>query len=99
MSKFDVKVKSAPRKPKPSWLGRIVPGLLHRVPVEGWVIAGLAAAVLVFGTPYLLISYRCDGRCGRAPEYGCAYWGVQGGRYGGPQDGRCPRIRLFPLDL
>ena len=62
------------------------------------VSAVLCAGVLVFGTPHLLVTYHCSGRCSMQHAYACNYYGIQGWRYVRHYDRRgCAMVRLLPL--
>lgn len=58
--------------------------------------AGIAVAVLLFGTPHLLVTYECIGRCTSSRARSCDYLGVHGWRNGvKPVRDRCTIIRLL----
>ena len=64
-----------------------------------WVPAVLTSVVLGFGTPHLLVYYRCGGvgtpaqRC-----YECNYYGVQGLRGQLGERWNCPVITMIPVN-
>lgn len=64
-----------------------------------WGPALLTAVVLGFGTPHLLVYYRCGGvgtpaqRC-----YECNYYGVQGLRGQLGERWNCPVITMIPVN-
>ncbi|WP_170765890.1 hypothetical protein [Ruegeria lacuscaerulensis] len=64
-----------------------------------WAPAAVAALVLSFGTPHLLVYYRCGGvgtpgqRC-----YECNYYGVQGLRGQLGERWNCPVITMIPVN-
>lgn len=93
MPEFEVKVERR-RKPSPRW-----PGVQKILTRPGIVVSGaLCAAVLVFGTPHLLVQYHCSGRCSMQHAYACNYYGIQGWRYVRHYDRRgCSMVRLLPL--
>ena len=100
--KYDVKVKKAGGggpQPDPFW--PLIAGLLKAIPPKGWLVIALVMGVLTFGTPHLLISYSCHGRCNKfSQQYDCAYFGVQGMRRNvPPHQGKCSPIKFLPLDL
>ncbi len=102
--KFDVKVKKTggggPQQPDPFWA--LIVSVLKAIPPKGWLVVVLVLGVLTAGTPHLLISYTCHGRCNKfSQHYDCAYLGVQGMRRNVQPEhqGRCSAIRLLPLDL
>ncbi len=101
MRKFDVKVKKANTSPKVPPVLPMIFALLRQLPFGVWIFGGLVLAVMMFGTPHLLISYTCHGWCGKsANHYECAYFGVQGMRRNvAPYQGRCSGIKLMLLDL
>lgn len=77
----------------------------HRLPrLPGWIVAWLAAAaaVLVFGTPYLRVQYQGRGFGGEITRYDrCDYLGVQGWQTFIPTgaDKSCPLFKPFSLTL
>lgn len=101
MRKFDVKVKKAKSALKTPLVLPVIFALLRQLPLGGWILGGFVLAVMMFGTPHLLISYTCHGWCGKsASQYDCAYFGVQGMRRNvALYQGRCTGIKLLPLDL
>lgn len=103
MRKFDVKVKKAGGgKPQPDPFWSLIAGLLKAIPPRGWLVIVCISGVLTVGTPHLLISYSCYGRCNKfSQQYDCAYLGVQGMRRNvqPKHQGRCAAIRLLPLAL
>lgn len=64
-----------------------------------WVAA--AAAVLIFGTPYLRVQYQGRGFGGQITSWDrCDYLGLQGWRtYIPPGAASCPLIKAYPLQL
>ena len=103
MSKFDVKVKKAggggPQQPDPFW--PLILKWLKGISPQGWMVIAVIACVLTVGTPHLLISYSCSGKCNKfSQQYDCAYFGVQGMRRNvPPHQGKCSPIKFLPLDL
>lgn len=59
-----------------------------------WALASIVAVVVVFGTPHMLVTYRCGGqRCNE-----CRYIGVQGMRSHLGPNWTCPVITMLPVD-
>ena len=59
-----------------------------------WSLASLAAVVVMFGTPHLLVTYRCgEQRCDE-----CRYIGVQGMRNHLGPNWTCPFITMLPVN-
>jgi hypothetical protein len=60
-----------------------------------WVpILGLAwAAMTVWGTPHLRVSYTWNGRDAAPYYHACEYWGISSFRIR-PADGKCPLLVL-----
>lgn len=64
-----------------------------------WTLGAVVAVVIGFGTPHLLITYRClwvgtpGQRCSE-----CRYFGVQGMRTHVGPDQDCPVIVMLPVD-
>ena len=98
MSDWNIQVQPAkrPRPPRrpihvlgliPRWLGYTV-----------LIVGGLTAAVLVYGTPHLLITYEGYRTGGRFVSHSrCHYYGVEGWRETRPQARFCARVRLLPI--
>lgn len=59
-----------------------------------WALASMVAAVVLFGTPHLLVTYRCGGQ--RCDE--CRYIGVQGMRSHLGPNWTCPVFTMLPVD-
>jgi hypothetical protein len=102
MRKFDVKVKKSNGggpQPDPFWSA--VAALLKAIPSQGWAVIAIVVGVLTVGTPHLLISYSCSGKCNKfSQQHDCAYLGVQGMRRNvPPHQGKCSAITFLPLDL
>lgn len=109
MSEFEIRVSSTPPPQKRQ-------GLLTRLHVRietlidtalsrprASLICGLAAFVLIAGTPHVGWDYRCrhgmdgPGSC-RVVEW-CAYYGIQGRRIDVPEPGEsCKLMTVLPLD-
>lgn len=64
-----------------------------------WIPAALIAAVVMFGTPHLLVTFRCsalgtpNARCSA-----CNYFGVQGMQHLYSPPSACPVVVLRPVD-
>ena len=73
-------------------------GALHwllRRNVAAWLCATVLGVSVTYGTPHVLVTYRCTegGRC-----FECRYFGVQGMREQlGPQ-WNCPVFVMMPVD-
>lgn len=66
--------------------------------VRFWSVTAVVVASLIFGTPHLLITYHCLGRCGsHTVETRCEYFGIRGWQVAppDPEGQRCPRVRLL----
>jgi len=71
---------------------------LIRPRVKVWLVLGLLAGCLLYGTPHLLITYRCHKSGGKCQVFtACNYVGVQGWRAAYPDRGRCAYLRLLPI--
>ncbi|NWH08520.1 MAG: hypothetical protein HXY22_07770 [Alphaproteobacteria bacterium] len=110
MSEFDVKVSGAPPRRKHQGplthlrqrIGHALRAGLMRP--RAVVLGGLAAFVLVAGTPHVGWDYECShamrgpGSC-RAVAW-CAYYGLQGRRIDVPKNGEsCALVTVLPLDF
>ncbi|MET4129229.1 hypothetical protein [Roseovarius sp. MBR-6] len=64
-----------------------------------WIAAALATVTVTFGTPHVLVTYRCNGVGTQATRcFECRYVGVQGMReYLGPQ-WNCPLVTMLPVN-
>lgn len=63
--------------------------------VAAWLCAAVVGVTVTYGTPHVLVTYRCleGGRC-----FECRYFGVQGMRDQlGPQ-WNCPVFVMMPVD-
>lgn len=98
MTDFRPKVTKAPGKGKQqsavltyafAWATKFRPRL--------WLVMGLAIADFTFGTPHLLVTYHCYGKCrSDRVAYACDYLGIGGWRENErPVRDRCPVIRLL----
>lgn len=93
MPDLKVKVDSAKGdKPKPDWQQRSIAAadwLDARLGVRFWTLAALVAGGLIFGTPHMLVTYRCYiGRCTPERAYSCDYVGITGMKKGVAADRR-----------
>jgi len=71
---------------------------LIRPRIKTWLVLGLVAGCLLYGTPHLLITYRCHKSGGKCQVFAdCNYVGVQGWRAAYPDQGRCSYLRLLPI--
>lgn len=104
-----------PRRRKPQVSGRIAALIKGRLGVvrtlaaviwwlvkprrPTWLIGGLAAVIVTFGTPHLLVTYNCTGvgsagyRC-----TACRYVGVQGMRNHLGFNWDCPAVAMLPVN-
>ena len=101
MSDFDIEVVGARRPQGPRRCSRLraALGWLIRPRIKTWLVIGALGGMLIYGTPHVLVTYRCikhGGTCQVFTE--CRYYGVQGWRYGAPDQGRCGFIRLIPTN-
>lgn len=63
-----------------------------------WALGALAAVVIGFGTPHLLITYRCPRVITPAQVCAeCRYFGVQGMRTYVGLSGNCPVLVMLPV--
>lgn len=97
---FEVKVEAAESNTAvPDWERRLYIGanwLDARLGVRFWILTGLVVGSLFFGTPHVLVHYRCYGRCGQnATEFNCQYFGISGWRTAAAVHVNCARIRLM----
>jgi len=62
-----------------------------------WLAMALAVAGFTFGTPHLLVTYHCYGKCrSDYVAYACDYIGIGGWRENErPVRERCPVLRLL----
>lgn len=100
MSDYDVKVEKTNREnTDPEWMrrgGKIAMWLDARLGMRFWTLTGIVLASLLFGTPHMLIQYKCYGRCGpNATEFNCQYLGIRGWKPTDAEQGKCPRVRLL----
>lgn len=101
MSEFDVEVVGGRDiRPVNTRRQRAMRALrwLIRPRVKVWLALGLIGGMLVYGTPHLLITYRCHKSGGKCQVFtDCNYYGVQGWRAAYPDQGRCSYLRLLPI--
>ena len=62
-----------------------------------WLPVVLVVAASMYGTPHMLVTYRCNGSGPYAHCSSCSYFGAQGMR-DLISPGQCPVIRLMPID-
>lgn len=71
---------------------------LLRPRIKVWLVLSLLAGGLLYGTPHLLITYRCQKSGGKCQVFtDCNYVGVQGWRAAYPDQDRCSYLRLLPI--
>lgn len=77
-------------------LFRVIVWLLKRRATT-WVWAAVICGALLYGTPHLLITYRCSIH---SPDHctSCNYFGVQGMRSHLTPPSSCPVIVLLPIN-
>lgn len=64
-----------------------------------WALGALAAVVIGYGTPHLLITYRCPRVITSAQVCAeCRYFGFQGMRTHVGLSGDCPVLVMLPVD-
>jgi len=110
MSDFEVRVEGgAHRRKQQGPLSRLRAHLAQKLRAALMrtrvvVLGGLAAFVLIAGTPHVGWDYECThpmrgpGTC-RAVAW-CAYYGLQGRRIDIPDDGQsCQLVTVLPLDF
>lgn len=63
--------------------------------VATWFSAAIIGVTVTYGTPHVLVTYRCikDGRC-----FECRYFGVQGMREQLGPNWNCPVFVMMPVD-
>lgn len=93
--------RMAALQPKPTASARIIGALrwLLKPRFAAWTAAALIAGVVTYGTPHLLVTYRCSnvGTAGmRCSE--CRYFGVQGMRNQLGPNWNCPVIAMLPVN-
>ncbi|MFD0986236.1 hypothetical protein [Methyloligella solikamskensis] len=101
MSDFEVTVTGA-RRITPN-RGRIAIGpalrWLIRPRIKTWLLLVIISLGLIYGTPHLMIAYRCHKAYGQCVTYSdCRYIGIQGWRHGRPVNGQCSYVRIMPID-
>lgn len=64
-----------------------------------WGAIALVGAALWYGTPYLLVTYRCQ-ELGEPHVFcfECHYYGLNGWEEHTPGPGECPMIRMYPVE-
>lgn len=110
MSEFEIEVIGAEKSRKPDGSFRrllIVAGRFARAALmrpRALMLSGLAAFVLIVGTPHVGWDYECrhpmrPGQPCRSVDY-CAYYGFQGRRVVFPKYGEsCQIIKFLPIDF
>lgn len=98
--KYDVSVETKGREKELSgWEQQsyaVADWLDARLGVRFWMLAGLLFVSLFAGTPHILVTYQCYGRCGdNATELNCQYLGIRGWKAADPERDKCPRLRLM----
>lgn len=99
--KPDLGKRTAALHPKRSAGARIVGALrwLLKPRFAAWTAAALIAGVITYGTPHLLVTYRCSNvgtasmRCSE-----CRYFGMQGMRNQLGPNWDCPVIAMLPVN-
>ncbi|WP_375552559.1 hypothetical protein [Rhodophyticola porphyridii] len=68
---------------------------LLRRSVFAWLCAAVLGVSVTYGTPHVLVTYRCTdgGRC-----FECQYFGVQGMREQSGAQWNCPVFVMMPVD-
>ena len=104
MKDYDVKVPERRKRPTdmPDWWGTVEPyvdWLDRKLGWRFWAVVSIVLVSLVVGTPHMLVTYMCYGRCGHPStvEYGCNYIGIRGWKTAEPDEGtrKCPRFLLM----
>lgn len=99
MRRFDVKVTRGDGSKRRFRLLPLILWPLRQMDLTAWVIVIVGVLIVSHGTPHLLISYSCYGRCGAAANHtSCGYFGVQGMRWVHPDQNRCSPVSILPLD-
>ena len=97
---YEVSVEPTGRQDAiPDWYTRgyaIAEKLDAHLGVRFWSLVGLLLVSIFVGTPHILVTYQCYGRCGQAAtEFNCQYFGVWGWRTGQAEQGKCARFTLM----
>lgn len=97
---YEVKVESAPRervKSDAELKGEAIGAWLDaNLGVRFWCLTALVVGSLIFGSPHLLIQYKCYGRCGQNDtKFNCEYLGIGGWKVANPPNGKCAPVRLM----
>ena len=97
---YEVRVESTPRervKSDAELKGEAVAAWLDaNLGVRFWLLTILVVGNLVFGSPHLLVGYKCHGRCGQnATEFNCQYFGIGGRKVADAVKGKCSPVRLM----
>ncbi|WP_417524223.1 hypothetical protein [Marinovum sp.] len=66
--------------------------------VATWGLATILYVVLAYGTPHLLVTFRCGGSGSHVHCASCNYFGLQGMRTQYGRDGACSIVTLLPVD-
>ncbi|AKO96664.1 hypothetical protein MALG_01480 [Marinovum algicola DG 898] len=66
--------------------------------VATWGLAAIVYVVTAYGTPHLLVSFRCGGSGSHVHCASCTYFGLQGMRTQYGRDGACWIVTLLPVD-
>lgn len=101
MSDFEIEVVGTRSRQAPRRASRFLAALrwLFRPRVKLWAVLAGLGGMLIYGTPHLLVEYRCVKSGGSCQFYTeCRYYGVQGWRYGEPHQGQCGLVRLIEVD-
>lgn len=66
---------------------------------KGLVLALVIIGVAAFGTPHMLVEYKCIEINRACHSYtSCDYVGVHGWQHYAPGGANCPMVKMMPLD-